>query len=647
MTDPAPPVEGGELFELIQAGQINSFLAVGSHEASYLPLLLQLLRDTEGGGQGIPQNATPDPGSERSLTLDRLVEVAVRSPDADTVDSYLGHAAECCVEGLKQHDSKGKVTGADQPEMKEEAVVEQTEAPKAKGRAKKAKAEGKGGKSKASKGKGKAQAKGSQSKEEAKGQGKVASGKSPGKETVTPVVETKVAQGLPSFEVASPRQRLAIVLKELLRLMKNALEGATADSDLLGRRGMEEELRIILPVLLAAAPSLKLNEVTCAVMRARSAPRLLEAVVQNDPLALDPVVEGVGMTGAAIEGGSDRLKERALQTLHQLSGLSRATARRIRASLYAKRCMPSAWVALTCTHLHDPDLFVLQMEPEAMAMVTTEGQALPLLEALLNKMTEKCPSSSTPLLQFRACACLVAASGLQLTSSHVEMLTQAIRKLPSCTGRLLEVVTVALVVGLAGTDDGATREAVVSCLQGIWSTLDKDSAPACTILHLLLILMRNDQNGWQGQVTAALSAALGYALPEGACASLLEAVPAAWLDEASLASKVSQLGPPRKGTAACSCVAAALRLSLPQKHRFELRDWVLAAAKAGAADPVMLEVIELYADACVPRESQGGDASMKRRGRQEHRRCLRPIRSIELDRVNAAYGWEGIPVPSY
>lgn len=52
-------------------------------------------------------------------------------------------------------------------------------------------------------------------------------------------------------------------------------------------RSLEEELHMLLPVLLAHAPRIRMREVSAALLRTRFAPSLLHVSAMNDPLSLE------------------------------------------------------------------------------------------------------------------------------------------------------------------------------------------------------------------------------------------------------------------------------------------------------------------------------------------------------------------------
>lgn len=55
-------------------------------------------------------------------------------------------------------------------------------------------------------------------------------------------------------------------------------------------RSLEEELHVLLPVLLAHAPRIRMREASAALLRTRFAPSLLHVSAMNDPLSLERFV---------------------------------------------------------------------------------------------------------------------------------------------------------------------------------------------------------------------------------------------------------------------------------------------------------------------------------------------------------------------
>ncbi|CAN0034400.1 unnamed protein product, partial [Ectocarpus sp. 12 AP-2014] len=150
--------------------------------------------------------------------------------------------------------------------------------------------------------------------------------------------------------------------------------GSSESLDLLSQRSLEEELHMLLPVLLAHAPRVRMREASAALLRTRFAPSLLHVSAMNDPLSLESIVLGVCDAVTATPGitatrTSHNVSRRAEELVMRLCGLGAIASVKVRGVLVKRRSLPGICAKVACEVLCDADSFVL-----AVAAATASGE---------------------------------------------------------------------------------------------------------------------------------------------------------------------------------------------------------------------------------------------------------------------------------
>ncbi|CAM9991770.1 unnamed protein product [Ectocarpus sp. 4 AP-2014] len=150
--------------------------------------------------------------------------------------------------------------------------------------------------------------------------------------------------------------------------------GSSESLDLLSQRSLEEELHMLLPVLLAHAPRVRMREASAALLRTRFAPSLLHVSAMNDPLSLESIVLGVCDAVTATPGitatrTSHNVSRRAEELVMRLCGLGAIASVKVRGVLLKRRSLPGICAKVACEVLCDADSFVLSV-----AAATASGE---------------------------------------------------------------------------------------------------------------------------------------------------------------------------------------------------------------------------------------------------------------------------------
>ncbi|CAM9950437.1 unnamed protein product [Scytosiphon promiscuus] len=132
--------------------------------------------------------------------------------------------------------------------------------------------------------------------------------------------------------------------------------GSSESLDLLSQRSLEEELHMLLPVLLAHAPRIRMREVSAALLRTRFAPSLLHVSAMNDPLSLESIVLGVCDALTATPKGnvtrtSHKVSQRAEELVMRLCGLGAIATVKVRGVLTKRRSLPGVCARMACEFL--------------------------------------------------------------------------------------------------------------------------------------------------------------------------------------------------------------------------------------------------------------------------------------------------------